>query len=349
MATECKILKYWDVLFEDILKEQADVYFTEAYHRLHETEKDKAECFFYRKGVKLYIFPYLKRENYLGGETFFDFESAYGYGGPVSNSRDIAFLSAAESAFYRSCQQRGFVAGFVRFCPWLDNVKLISDSSRILMDRKTILMDLTPSVEDIWAKQIHAKHRNVIRKAEREGLTFEVDRSFDQLKEFMSIYYDTMQRLKASDFYLFLESYFHQLKETLSGRAFLGLIRYQGKIISAAIFFHQGPCAHYHLSGSLTEYQALAPNNLLLYHTAVYLKNTGARFFHLGGGTNSQADNTLLKFKKRFSPNTRDFCIGKFVFDQKRYDNICQRWAEKNPEKEQEFGRLLLKYRNGEV
>jgi hypothetical protein len=345
---EGKILYAWDELLAELPPGCSDIYFTEAYHRLHETGADKAECFLCREGSNIYIFPYLKRENLVGDESFFDFESAYGYGGPVSNTQDAAFLAAAESAFFTTCLQRGFIAGFVRFCPWLDNVKLITDSSRVLMDRKTVLMDLTPSEEQIWAEQIHAKHRNVIRKAEREGLTFEADRSFAHLKEFISIYYDTMKRLKASDFYLFPESYFHQLKETLSGCAFLGLVCYQGKIISAAIFFHQGACAHYHLSGSMAAYQALAPNNLLLYRAALYLKQAGARFFHLGGGTNSCPDNTLLKFKKRFSPNTRDFCVGKFVFDSKRYDRVCQIWAEKNQEKEREFGHMLLKYRNGE-
>lgn len=342
----CRTAHVWDDWLAELPAECCDLYFTEAYHRLHETEKDKAEAFLYRENGNVYVFPYLKRENTVAGETFLDFESAYGYGGPVSNSQDKAFLAAAEAAFVSSCRERGFIAGFIRFCPWLDNDKLMADSSRVSLDRKTVLMDLTPSEEQIWSEQIHTKHRNVIRKAEREGLTYEVDYSFANLADFIRIYSDTMRRLNASNFYLFPDTYFSSLKETLAGQAFIGLVRYRGEIISGAIFFHQGVYAHYHLAGSVEKYQSLAPNNLLIYRTALYLKQQGARAFHLGGGADRSPDNKLFKFKQRFSPNTRDFSIGKFIFDRERYDKVCRIWAQDNREKVMAIGHMLLKYRN---
>ena len=71
----------------------------------------------------------------------------------------------------------------------------------------------------------------------------------------------------------------------------------------------------------------------------------GIKEFHLGGGYNSEPDNSLLKFKKSFSGNMKKFYIGKWIFNQKKYDELKQGWAIRNPEKIEKFGKLLLCYR----
>ena len=345
MAIEYGILKNWDDVLEKLPTEQSDIYFSSAYVFLYENEQDKAECFIYKNGSQVYLFPYLKRENHLCNESFFDFETAYGYGGPVASSIDPDFIAAAESVLFDTCRRNGFVAGFMRSSPWLDNQKVIADVSRLTLDRKTVLMDLRPTEEEIWSEQIHSKHRNVIRKAEREGLTFEVDAAFEHIGAFVEMYSSTMQRLNADDFYFFSEDYFTRFETSMAGNAFLGLVRFEDKIISAALFMHQGIYGHYHLSGSLPEFRRLAPNNLLIYKAALHLKTLGVRFFHLGGGSDSSPENTLFKFKRRFSPICRDFYIGKFIFDSELYAEICAQWERDNPQKRVEFDHLLLKYR----
>jgi serine/alanine adding enzyme len=322
-----------------------DIYFSEEYLSLYESGTDSAECFFYRDAGNIYLFPYLKRRHILNESLFYDFETAYGYGGPTSNCTDPDFLQAAEVAFTETCRSAGMIAGFVRFCPWLNNHEMIVDSSRLLFDRKTVLMDLAPDEEEIWSGEIHSKHRNVIRKAEREGLEFEVDEGFEHMGEFSALYLETMKRLGADEFYYFSEEHFSRFGNMMAANAFLGLIRHEGAIVSAAIFMHHGIYGHYHLAGSRADYQKLAPNNLLIYKVALHLKTLGARFFHLGGGSDSSPDNTLFKFKRRFSPTCRYFFVGKFIFDAKQYEEICKDWEMDNPEKQKKFGKLLLKYR----
>lgn len=345
MTAEYCVLRDWESILSEFPEEKSDVYFHQDYVSLYENENEVTECFSYRDSGKLYLFPYLKRENRIRTETFYDFETAYGYGGPIANTDDAKFLQAAETALIETCKKNGLVAGFVRFCPWLDNHQLIADPSRLLLSRRTVLMDLTSDEETIWMEQIHSKHRNVIRKAEHANLTFEVDDSFENLHEFVDLYRDTMQRLDADDFYLFSDQYFARFRNSMTGKAFLGLVRCEGKIVAAAIFLHQGFFGHYHLAGSLHSHQHLAPNNLLIFQAAMHLKAKGVRYFHLGGGTDSSPDNSLLKFKRRFSPICRDFYVGKFVFNTKQYDEVCRMWSEEFPEKSEKFGHLLLKYR----
>ena len=108
---------------------------------------------------------------------------------------------------------------------------------------------------------------------------------------------------------------------------------------------YSGNCGHYHLEGSNHDYSNLAANNLLLWKTAIELGKLGVNEFHLGGGYNSDPDNSLLKFKKSFSNNLKKFYIGKWILNPDKYMELKKSWAEKYPEKVDKYGRLLLCYR----
>jgi serine/alanine adding enzyme len=344
MKTEFRISKRWNEAVAELDADQRDLYFSEEYYSLYEGFAGEAECFIAREGKKLFLFPYL-RKKIQGYEGLFDFETAYGYGGPLSNSLDSEFLRRAESSFFETCRNTGLVAGFVRFCPWLANHKLIQNQELIEFDRKTVVMDLTNTEDHIWSKQIHSKHRNVIRKAERADMRFAADESFSQMDIFISLYQETMRKVGAEDFYFFSNNYFDKLRKNFYGKAFLGLVYSADIPVAGAIFLYDKPYGHYHLSGSRAEYQAFAPNNLLIYKAALYLKERGIKVLHLGGGDDPDGQNTLFKFKKRFSPVLKYFYVGRFIFDSGRYRDICAAWELAHPEKVDKFGNRLLRYR----
>ena len=48
----------------------------------------------------------------------------------------------------------------------------------------------------------------------------------------------------------------------------------------------------------------------------------GFESFHLGGGVGSKEDG-LYKFKKAFNKNeNKHYCIGKKIYDEKKYDQL---------------------------
>jgi len=338
----------WNKYLALFKNKDKDIYFTEEYIKLYESQNDRAECFIYEEKEKIFLFPYLKRRIEIIEGEYYDFETAYGYGGPIINVNEKEFVKIAWRTFYESCVQNNIVCGFVRFHPLLKNYELIKSvlpSVNIFYDRKTIIMHLELSVEDIWKQELHSKHRNVIRKAESYGLKFKVDEQLEHLDEFINIYNSTMRYLDADNFYFFNKSYYNNLKKNLRDNCFLGLIYFNNKIISAAIFFKYGIYGHYHLSGSLREYLKYYPNNLLIYKTALYLKEKGTKLFHLGGGTDENPENNLYKFKKRFSKIEADFYIAKLIFNAGMYNLICQIWESKFPEKKEKYKKILLKYR----
>ena len=140
----------------------------------------------------------------------------------------------------------------------------------------------------------------MIRKAEKNGLIYRADYEFESMEEFKRLYTNTMHRLNAEDFYLFDDKYYDSIKREFHDRVFIGAVEYNNTIISSALFMICGNYGHYHLSGSNREYSGLGANNYLLWNTILELKKHNVNWFHLGGGSDSDPDNSLLKFKKSF-------------------------------------------------
>lgn len=334
----------WNQYLDLIPAELQDLYFREEYVRLYETESEKACCFVYQNGESILLFPFLRREFQFKGITYFDFETAYGYGGPVSNDHSDSFMTAALDAMTVKASSDNYVCGFVRFHPLLENWACFDKVGRLIMDRKTIAIDLTGGIEATWMNEIHTKNRNAIKKGEKNGLEFIVDEDFTYLPEFEELYNSTMDKLEADGFYYFDPKYYDQLKNTIQNR-FLGIVKHEGKVVAGAIFFYQQPYGHYHLAGSDKSSLNLSPNNFLLWEAAKELTNRGVDYFHLGGGTDGSEENSLYQYKRKFSKREYQFALGKMIFNPSIYEAICTEWAAANPDKADRMKNILLKYK----
>ena len=100
------------------------------------------------------------------------------------------------------------------------------------------------------------------------------------------------------------------------------VITLNGKVIAASIMIFANGRLNYHLSGSLREYQSLAPSNLMLWKAAEWGNENGCATFHLGGGVGS-ADDGLFKFKRAFyRGELYRYQIGKKIFNRKIYQQL---------------------------
>lgn len=338
---ETIITENWNIFLDYFRDQEKDDYYTEEYVKLYETDKSEAKCIICCENNKILMMPFIRQEI----DGYFDFETAYGYGGPISNTKDIGWICRALSEMERLFEQEKYVCGFIRFHPLIGNAELCAQNMQVIFDRNTISMNTAEQEDIIWWKQITSKNRNMIRKAEKNGLAYKVEYDFSSLPEFIRLYNATMERLKADDFYYFSDAYYRHFTERLKNKAFLGTVRKEGELICAALFMYSKDYGHYHLEGSNYEYANLAANNLLLWETARVFHRMGIKEFHLGGGYNSEPDNSLLKFKKAFSNNVKDFKIGKWIFNQQKYDELRNNWIIRNPNKIEKYGQLLLCYR----
>lgn len=335
------LTKKWNELLERFEDTQKDIYFYEEYVKMYEDNTSEAFCVVCEDGDSIILMPFLRRQIH----DYFDFETAYGYGGPISNTNDKIWIHKALSEVKKYLFKEKYICGFVRFHPLLENVKNCKDCFDIFFDRNTVCINTEMTSEEIWTKQITSKNRNMIRKAEKNGLVYKAEYDFQSMKEFIELYNTTMKRLNAEEFYYFNENYYRKFIEYFGGSAFLGTVRKDNKLVCAALFMYSKEYGHYHLEGSDHNYSSLGANNLLLWKTALELHEHNVKEFHLGGGYDSSENNSLLKFKKAFSNDFKDFYIGKMIFNVEKYNEIRNEWTRCNPEKEKQYGKLLLCYR----
>jgi len=251
---------------------------------------------------------------------YFDLETPYGYGGPLS---DMVVSESSQKSFLSEmtefANKNGIVSQFVRFHPLLMNhegYQMIFET-RYLHD--TIYIDT--SSPELIMQNMDSKNRNMVRKAIKNGITIKRE-SIDQYKDFVSIYEETMERDNAEAYYYFEDKYF-KFQTTLKDNACIFYAIRDEKPVAAAIMYYNERYIHYHLAGTRGEYRKFAPSNLLLYETACWASENGIKKFHLGGGITQ--DDSLFGFKKQFNKNGRlPFVIGRTVFNDETYNMLIE-------------------------
>lgn len=335
----------WQAALEKLSPENKDVYFTPEYYSLYQNYGDgEARCFVFEQDGEVVLYPFLINPitslGYKLDKEYYDIQGAYGYNGIITSSEDAEFIAAFWEAFDAYCQGNDIVAEFTRFHPVLNNQRTASPKMKTFFSRHTVALDLKD--DDIWMHQISSKNRNMIRKAEKEGVTIVES---DDYETFRRLYDGTMTDLHAEDFYFFPKSYYDEYKQTFKGESMLCLAMLDGKAIAGSMFFFSDDYAHYHLSARDREYSRYAANNLILWYAIQRAKERGCKWFHFGGGTTGNDDDSLLKFKKEFSKIHCEFWIGKRVHNQAVYDQIVEQWKTNHPESYEQNKVKLLGYR----
>lgn len=330
----------WNEYLGKLPLENQDIYFASQYYLLEEQAgHGQAQMFAYMNHTdNLGLYTFLKRPVSTTGltESYYDIETAYGYGGPLVRKRDPRFIEEFENAFLQYCQSEKIIAEFIRFHPLIKNETIFKKNIQILHNRKTVWIDLTQNIDSIWMNHISTQNRNTIRKCIKNNLVVTISENYD---EFMDIYNETMRKVGADSFYLFDEDYYNLMKG--KPNYILFNVNESGSIIAAAIFMGYGDYFHYHLSGSRKEALNQSPNNLLLWEAINYAKNHNYKKMHLGGGLTDSTEDNLFRFKSKFSKEYADFYIGKRVHNPDVYNRLIRQWETEHGEK----AGLFLQYR----
>ena len=252
-------------------------------------------------------------------QELFDLITPYGYGGWLLEGQgDLADLIAE---YDRWCRKNHVVSEFVRFHPVLKNHEPLTQYYNVLELGPTIAMDTT-SLQTIW-DNITSKNRNMIRKAQKNGLRIYRANGPDIYPVFRELYDQTMDKDHADTYYYFTDAYYQSIYQDLSRNAQVFYAQdEEGNIAAAAIMLNANGRLNYHLSGSRQDMQRLAPTNLLLYEAACWGCENGCITFHLGGGVGSHED-SLLAFKKAFYRGEPcSYHIGKRIIDPQAYEML---------------------------
>ena len=275
----------------------------------------------------LYVF--MKRKTSIEG--YFDSVTPYGYGGVLfEGNTSEENLQTFWKAYVEAMRAEGIVDNFVRYHPVLENAVPMKQISTVVDLGKTVAFDLSSS-EVIW-ENITSKNRNMIRKAEKNGIEIRHGKGLELFQDFKRIYNATMEKDHAEEYYFFGDAFYESIHRDLHDNYEMFYAVLNGEIIAMSIMLFANRQMHYHLSGSMIEYRNLAPSNLLLYKAALWGCEQGYKTFHLGGGVGSGEDN-LFKFKAAFNRKSDyQFSIGKEIFDQEKYDELVAERASRDSE-----------------
>ena len=306
-----------------------DIYFEHNYGKLYEQiEKGIALVFNYKSDYGEIKHLFIKRKIPMAnnGEVYYDLITPYGYGGPViinyktGNKQEL--LEGFHKKFKEYCLQNNIVSEFVRFHPIISNHKDFKNIYNPIYVRNTVATKVEPD-EDPFEKEFSKSARKTIRRAFREGVTYKITKSPNDIKSFLEIYYSTMNRKEASDYYYFDPNYFEKCLKYFKENVLLIEVIYDNKTVAMAFYFVYNKVIHAHLSGTLTEYLNLSPAYIIKYATAEWAKDNNIKLIHYGGGVSNSSDDSLYKFKKKFTRETEyKFYVAKKVWNEKVYKEL---------------------------
>lgn len=310
------------------------------------------EAFLLQDGDKIFFVPYLLRscsdiaQNY--NPEVYDIISPYGYPGILmsdAGSEHPEFPNFALEKFCHTLQKRGVCSAFLRLHPIL-GAKFVKafQSDALIENGKTVSIDLTLDEGQIWAKTRRG-HQSTINKCMRLGLEASAVNYAQYIDEFISIYEETMNRVKARDSYYFDRDYFEGLLK-LGDRVHLGIVKLESEIVSVCLFFESCGIVQAHLGGTRTKFLKQSPFNLLLHHMRLWAKERGNQYLHIGGGVGGEKDN-LYTFKSGFSKQRHDFFTLRSVVDTEKYNDLLQLRAKtiNKPFEELEVSQFFPAYR----
>ena len=307
-----------------------DIYFEPGYARLYETEDIKAVEYRFENENGIISNLFLKRKIDIcldDGKTYYDLITPYGYGGPVIHrtTDKEKLIQAYMDDFQAYTQANDIVSEFVRFHPIIGNGVDFREAYQSSYNRKTVGTNLT--YDDVIAAEFSKHKRKIIRGLlKNPDIRYEIDEHPESLDDFVEVYYSTMDRDNADEYYYFGNDYFNNMLKELPGHVITCKVFLKEKVIAMGVYFCYGKYMHAHLSGTITDYLEYSPAYILKYALAMYGHEHGYEVIHYGGGSSSAPDNTLYKFKKDFGKNTEfDFYIGKKIWNQEVYRKLCEK------------------------
>ncbi len=318
-----------------------DIYFENNYGKLYENvEKGIAKKYEYEDENGKVSNQFILREIPLriDDNKYYDIVTPYGYGGPVIEKcvkdKKDELLKNYEKKFKEYCVNKSIVSEFVRFHPIINNAKDFKIMYNAQCIRKTLGTNLK-DFEDPVMSEFSKGCRKNIRQAIRKGISYKVTKNPNDLSVFKKIYYSTMDRNHATDYYYFDDNYFNSVLKYFNDNIILVEAIYENQTIACGLYFIYNKIIHIHLSGTLNEYLYLSPAYMLRYGVTLWGKENGYELIHHGGGRSNSEEDSLYKFKKQFAKNTEfDFFVGKKIWNQNIYDKLC---VAKKVDKNEDF------------
>lgn len=325
-------------MLKNLNQNMPDIYFEEEYGKLSlllETEGSVIIPYNYKDENGQIYNLVIKRpiDIKIDDKQYYDLITPYGYGGPIimhindeiENSKE-KLLDNFEKDFLKFCNTNNIVSEFVRFHPILENALDFKKMYNPIFLQHTVatICDEGNPCEFEFSKSA----RKTIRRSMNENISYDLILNPKNLDEFKDIYYNTMDRNEALDFYYFGNEYFDYILANFKENIININVRIdENKIIASGLYFiYNNRFIHAHLSGTRKEYLKYSPAYVLKQVLAEWAYNNGYTYIHYGGGTSTDENDSLYLFKKRFTRREPfDFYVGRKIYNDEIYDKLVEK------------------------
>ncbi len=155
-----------------------------------------------------------------------------------------------------------------------------------------MLLEL-PGSSDLLFQGFKSKLRSQIRKAEKNGLTFQWNEQ-DDISEWYSVFSENMRDLGSP---VHSKVFFEKIMKYYSENAKLGVVKYHKTPVGCCIILKIAGKVSIPWASTLRKYNKLAPNMLLYWHALKYSADIGCNTFDFGRSTEGEG---TFKFKKQW-------------------------------------------------
>lgn len=232
------------------------------------------------------------------------------WGGPLVLNNNLTVLNLLLKEYDRRVKNRAIYTQFRNLWNQSEEYKTIFKTNGFeYEDHLNILVDLTKEEDVLW-KELEPTGRTAIRKAGKEGLTFQELTEPGQMKETYSM---LMGVYKKAGLPLSHQSLFETAIEILWKKnmlKFFGVI-FEGKVVGNQIVLAYRERLYEWYAGSYSEYFHKRPNDLLPWEIFMWGKRNGYGIYDFGGAGKPDKYYGVRNYKKKFGGETVE--LGRFV------------------------------------
>ena len=294
----------------------------DCYHTWHYNSLNKDGnplLFVYQQGDDFIAVPLVAR--LVPGTIYSDLTCVYGFAGPISNKKmdelDEQLAEGFKSAFIDYLQEENYISVFLRLNPFFKQDALLNKFGGVHNNGQTVVLDLSLSIEE-QRRNYSESVRASVKKAWNRGFIVKEEKGPDAVALFVSIYTETMQRVEASDYYLFSQEYFQELFDSDEYDTRILTVYDGDKPIACTMIILTNGIIQAHLVGTRKEYLKYSPTKFLVDEITQLGRRLGMRYFNLGGGLGFKED-SLLQWKLSFTNNTLCFKSWRYIANKPLY------------------------------
>ncbi len=171
------------------------------------------------------------------------------------------------------------------------------------LPRETYLLEIKPDIEIMW-KEVESRARNMIRKAEKSGVTARrLEGTAQDLEVFYAMLQETFARRGATPPHPL--SFYRAAAKNLipAGRLLILAACLEDRVLAMGLFPHDEEKVFFLSGASNAEAGKVAASNLLQWEVVRFAVDRGLRFYDMGGKGISSID----KFKQSLGPSVHGY------------------------------------------